>query len=89
MKSSVLTVLSCGRPRAARCLVVRARSKRPLLATMMRSVMSRSTGLVALRNDPHAHEPLAPSPFCQMISPRSSMPRSSWRMPMTSAERLR
>ena len=64
MKSSVPIVLRWGRPSAARCLTVRARSKRPLLATTTRSVMSRSTGLAALRNDPHAHEPvgaLAPS----------------------------
>ncbi len=67
---------------------MRARLKRPLLATITRSVMSRSTGLAALRNDPQAHEPVAPSAFCQISSPRSSSP-SSERMPMTSADRLR
>ena len=51
--------------------------------------MSRSTGLAALRNEPHAHEPLAPSAFCQISSPRSSRPRSCSRMRMTSADRLR
>ena len=42
---------------------------RPLLATTTRSVTSRSTGLAALRNEPQAHDPLAPSAFCQTISP--------------------
>ena len=89
MNSSVISVLSWGRPSAARCATVRARSNRPLLAMTTRSLMSRSTGFDALRNEPQAHEPLAPSPFCQMSSPRSSSPRSCSRMRITSAERLR
>ena len=44
-KSSVISVLSWGRPSAARRRTERARSNRPLLATMTRSLMSRSTGL--------------------------------------------
>src|SRR5918997_1838218 len=54
MNSSVMRVLSDGRPSARRCLTDRARSKRPLLATTTRSVMSRRTGFAAPRNDPHA-----------------------------------
>ncbi len=88
-KSSVSSVLSCGRCSAARCLAGLARSKRPLLAMTTRSLMSRSTGLAALRKEPQAHDPLAPSPFCQISSPRSSSPRSSSRMRMTSDDRLR
>ena len=49
----------------------------PCWRSTTRSLMSRSTGFAALRNEPHAHEPLAPSPFCQISSPRSSRPRSS------------
>ena len=56
------------------------RSKRPLLAMTTRSVTSRSTGFAALRNEPHAQLPAAPSPLRQMTSPRSSRPSSSWRM---------
>ncbi len=89
MKSSVSTSLTWGRPSLARWATDRARSKRPLLATMTRSVMSRSTGLAALRNEPQAHDPLAPSAFCQISSPRSSRPRSCSRMRITSADRLR
>ena len=37
-----------------------------MLATITRSVRSRSTGLAALLNDPHAQEPVAPSAFCQI-----------------------
>ena len=89
MKSSVSTSLASGRPSLARWATDRARSKRPLLATMTRSVMSRSTGLAALRSEPQAHDPLAPSAFCQISSPRSSRPRSCSRMRITSADRLR
>ena len=77
MKSSDEIVDSCGRPSAARCSTDRARWNRPLLATTIRSVTSWSTGLEALRNDPHAQLPVAPAPFCQTISPRSSRPRRS------------
>ena len=56
---------------------------------MTRSVRSRSTGFVALRYEPQATDPVAPSAFCQIISPRNSMPRSSCRMRMMSADRLR
>ena len=63
MKSSAEIVLSDGNPSSRRWSTLRARSKRPLLATMIRSVTSRSTGLVGLRNDPHAHDPLAPDAF--------------------------
>ena len=89
MKSSAETVLSDGNPSSRRCSILRARSKRPLLATMIRSVTSRSTGLVGLRNEPHAHDPLAPTLFCHTISPRSNRPRRSCRMCTTSDERLR
>ena len=89
MKSSAPMVLSWGNPSRRRSLGLRARPKRPLLATTTRSVTSRSTGLAAERNEPQAHEPLAPSPFCQTISPRGSRCRSSCRMVMTSAARLR
>ena len=89
MNSSVVMVLSDGRPSPWRCAVVRARSKRPLLAITTLSVMSRSTGLAARRKDPQATDPVAPSAFCQTTSPRSSRPSSSWRIPMTSADRLR
>ena len=61
MKSSVPIVLRWGSPSAARCFTVRARSKRPLLATTTRSVTSRRTGLAALRNEPHATDPDAAS----------------------------
>ena len=87
-KSSVPIELRWGSPSAARWAVVRARSKRPLLATTTRSVRSRSTGLAALRNEPHATEPDAPSALRHTISPRSSSPRSS-KMRLTSADRLR
>ncbi len=73
-------LLSWGSPSRRRSLGLRARPKRPLLATMTRSVTSRSTGLAAERNEPQAHEPLAPSPFCHTISPRGSRCRSSCRM---------
>ena len=89
MKSSAPTLLSCGSPSLRRSLGLRARPKRPLLATMTRSVTSRSTGLAAERNEPQAQEPLAPSPFCHTISPRGRRCRSSCRMVMTSAARLR
>ncbi len=48
----------------------RARSKRPLEATMIRSVMSRSTGFPGRWYVPQAQEPPAAWLFCQMISPR-------------------
>ena len=89
MKSSVVIVDSCGSPRLRRSSGVRARWNRPLLATITRSVTSRSTGFDGLRNDPHAHEPLAPAPFCHTISPRSSRPSRSCRIVTTSAARLR
>ena len=90
MNSSASIVLSRRQARAVRVRRrLSARSKRPLLAITTRSVMSRSTGLAALRNEPHAQLPAAPSPLRQMTSPRSSRPRSSCRMRMTSAERLR
>ena len=89
MKSSVLIVDSCGSPSRRRCSCVSARWNRPLLATITRSVTSRRTGFDGLRNDPQAQDPLAPAPFCQMISPRSSRPSRSWRMWITSAARLR
>ena len=89
MKSSAAMVLSCGRPSRRRSFGLRARPKRPLDATTTRSVTSRNTGLAAERKEPQAHEPLAPSPFCHTISPRGSRRRSSWRMAMTSADRLR
>ena len=41
-----------------------------------RSVRSRSTGFLALWKLPQAQLPPAPRAFCQMISPRSSRPRS-------------
>jgi len=43
--SSMVIVPSCGSPRADRSSGVRALSNRPLLATMIRSDTSRSTGL--------------------------------------------
>ena len=70
MKSSAPMLLSWGSPSRLRSLGLRARPKRPLLATTTRSVTSRSTGLAAERKEPQAHEPLAPSPFCHTISPR-------------------
>ncbi len=70
MKSSAPMLLSCGSPAALRAFGLSARPKRPLLATMTRSVTSRRTGLAAERKEPQAHEPLAPSPFCHTISPR-------------------
>ncbi len=89
MKSSAAIVASCGSPAARRCSTESARWNLPLLATMTRSVTSRSTGFDGLRNEPQAHEPLAPAPFCHTISPRSSSPSRSWRMCTTSAARLR
>ena len=65
------------------------RSKRPLLAMITRSVVSRSTGLAGERNEPQAHDPLAPRCFCHTTSPRSSKRRSSCRIDVTSAARLR
>ena len=62
MKASLEIVLTCGRPMVWRRLGGMARSKRPLLATITRSVVSRSTGLAALANDPHAHGPRHPRP---------------------------
>ena len=69
MKSSARMLLSCGRPAARRSFGLLARPKRPLLATITRSVTSRRTGLAGERKEPQAQEPLAPSPFCHMISP--------------------
>ena len=89
MKSSARMLLSNGSPAPRRSLGLLARPKRPLLATITRSVTSRNTGLVGERKDPQAHEPLAPSPFCHTISPRGNSRRSSCRMVMTSAARLR
>ena len=89
MNSSVVTVFSWGRPSSSLRLGRRARSNRPLLATTTRSVTSRRTGLEALRKDPQATEPVAPSAFCQTTSPRNSRPSSSCRIRITSAERLR
>ncbi len=89
MNSSLLSEISEGRPRAWRTGRDRARSNRPLLAMTTRSVRSRSTGLAGLRNEPHAHDPLAPRALCQMTSPRKSRPRRSWRMVMTSADNER
>ena len=86
MNSSAEDVASCGRPAAARCERSTARSNRPFDATTTRSVRSRRTGLAGLRNDPHAQFPPAPRALRQTISPRSSSPSRSCRMPMTSAE---
>ena len=88
MNSSVDRLLRCGSPSCSRCAAERARSKRPLLAITMRSVVSRNVGLDGLRNDPHAHDPLDPLLFCHTISPRSSRPSSS-KMRATSPDRLR
>jgi hypothetical protein len=89
MNSSLLVVFSDGRRRWIRSFSGTARSKRPLLAMTTRSVRSRNVGLPARPNVPHAHEPLAPWLFCQMTSPRSSSCRSSCRIRMMSADRLR
>ena len=89
MKSSVLMVLRWGSPAFWRSGTLLARANRPLLAMITRSVTSRSTGLEALRKEPQAHDPLAPSPFCQITSPRSRRRRRSCRMAVTSAARLR
>jgi hypothetical protein len=53
-----------------------ARSMRPLENTRMYSWTSRSTGLAADRNEPHAQLPNAPAALRQMISPRMWNPRS-------------
>ena len=87
INSSVGNVLLCGSPSSALEAGDLARSNRPLLATMMRSVVSRKAGFAALRNEPHAQDPLLPRLFCQMISPRSNKPSAS-RIRITSAERL-
>ena len=50
-------LLLVGQALAATFLGRAARPKRPLLATTIRSVTSRSTGLAAERNEPQAHEP--------------------------------
>ena len=89
MNSSVARSFCHGKPSARRTLVLRARSKRPLLATMTRSVTSRNTGFVGLRNEPHAHDPLAPSAFRHTISPRNNSPSWSCKMCTMSADRLR
>ena len=60
MKSSALMLATEGRPALRRSLGLSARPKRPLLATMTRSVTSRSTGLAGERKDPQAHEPAGP-----------------------------
>ena len=52
--------LGGGADARARCARETARSKRPLLAMMTRSVRSRSTGLAGLWKVPHAQEPQAP-----------------------------
>ncbi len=70
-------------PGRCRLSALSARSKRPLLAMTIRSVTSRSTGLLGRWNVPHAHEPPAARPFHQTTSPRSSSPRS-WRISVTS-----
>ena len=88
INSSVGSVLLCGRPSSALVAVDFALSKRPLLATIIRSVVSRNAGFAALLNEPQAQEPLLPRLFCQIISPRRSSPKSS-RIRITSAERLR
>ena len=62
MNASFEMVFSNGRPRVWRFLGLMARSKRPLPAMITRSVVSRSTGLAALANDPHAHDPTRPRP---------------------------
>ena len=67
MNSSLVSVLSAGRPR----------SKRPLLATITRSERSRNTGLDGWRNEPQANEPAAPRALIQTTSPRSSSRRRS------------
>jgi hypothetical protein len=85
MNSSALTVATDGSPAAARSRAPRARSKRPLEATTMRSVTSRSTGLPGRWNVPQAHDPPAALPLTQMISPRSRNP-SSCNTVVTSAE---
>ena len=61
MNSSLVSEISDGRPARRRAGREQARSNRPLLAMTTRSVTSRSTGLAGLRNEPHAHDPLAPS----------------------------
>ncbi len=87
--SSAVVLVLWGSPSAARRFGVRARSNRPFDAMITRSVTSRNTGLAADRYDPQATEPTAPFAFLQITSPRSSSRRSSWRIRMTSADRLR
>ncbi|MEZ5250690.1 MAG: hypothetical protein R2713_16220 [Ilumatobacteraceae bacterium] len=81
-----MRLLTAGSPRRARFFASTARSKRPLLATTIRSLTSRSTGLPGRWNDPQAHDPDAPRCFTHTISPRSSIRRSSCRMEVTSAD---
>jgi len=64
-------------------LAPRARSKRPLLATTMRSLTSRSTGFAAEPYEPHAQDRSRPRPWTQTIR-REGGARSSCRIVMTS-----
>ena len=87
--SSFASVDSWGSPRCRRSLRLRARAKRPFETMITRSVMSLSTGLDAFANEPHAQDPDDVDAFSQITSPRISKPRSSCKMVMTSALRLR
>ena len=84
MNSSEVIVDTAGRPRLMRLAGLTARSKRPLLAIIKRSVVSRKTGLVADLKDPHAQLPDEPRCFNQTTSPRNNRPNSSCKMVVTS-----
>ena len=77
MNSSDVEVDTEGSPRLARLAGTIARSKRPLLAMIKRSVVSRKTGFVGDLNEPHAQLPDEPRCLSHTTSPRNKNPSSS------------
>ena len=84
MNSSDVDVETDGSPRLARLAGTIARSKRPLLAIINRSVVSRKTGFVGDLNEPHAQLPDEPRCFSHTTSPRNKYPSSSCKIEVMS-----